>query len=161
MLHSACDCYLPCRRISTVVLLGAVFCLGQAVETVKPPEYGNRPTPTQQPSETPKTAPQVKPVLPSYEGRQVTSVELARQPDVDAAALTPLLQQRAGPPFSQAQVDVSIASLTRAGRYHDVTLEVRPEADGIRVLFNSVPGGCYRRRKTGPGKHHGWSWKTY
>ena len=139
MFDSACPCYQPCLRVSIVVLLSVSFCLGQAAETVKPPQYQNKPTPTQQPGETPKTGPQVKQVLPSYEGQKVTSVELAGQPDVDTAALTPLLQQRAGQPFSQAKVDASIATLTREGRYQNVTLEVRPEANGIRVLFILQP----------------------
>jgi outer membrane protein insertion porin family len=139
VLHSARDSNLPPLGVSAIVLLCTGLCLGQAAETVKPLEYPNKITPTQQPNETPKTAPQVKQVLPSYEGLQVTSVELAGQPDVNTAALTPLLQQRAGQPFSQAKVDASIAALTGEGRYHDVTMEFRPEAGGIRVLFILQP----------------------
>jgi outer membrane protein assembly factor BamA len=111
----------------------------QTVQTVKPPEYQNKPTPTQAPSETPKTAPQVKQVLPSYEGQQVTSVEIAGQPDVDTGQLVPLLQQHGQEEFSQEKVDASIEALKHTGRFHDVTLEVRPDASGVRVLFILQP----------------------
>src|SRR5689334_19744910 len=57
---------------------------GQPTQT-KPPEPKG--TPTQNPAQTPKTAPQVKEVLPSYEGQNVTSVELAGQPNVDTKDL--------------------------------------------------------------------------
>lgn len=103
--------------------------------TAQPPG----PTPTQQPSETPKTAPQVKQVLPSYEGQNVTSVELAGQPQLDITPLEPLLAQKAGTPFSLAQVNQSVAALERTGRFSNVQLEVRPEPKGVRVLFVLQP----------------------
>src|SRR5712672_460854 len=77
-------------------------------------------TPTQLPGETPKTAPQVAQVLPSYEGQNVSAVEIAGQPNLDTTRLTPLLAQRAGQPFSQAKVDQTIAALKQAGPFHDV-----------------------------------------
>jgi outer membrane protein assembly factor BamA len=139
--------YLKCksRPASTRVfaaLLSVLFTSiapAQSVQTVKGPGYQNKPTPTQAPSETPKTAPQIKEVLPSYEGQQVTSVEIAGQPDVDTAQLLPLLQQHPQEAFSQAKLDASIEALKRTGRFHDVTLEVRPEAKGIRVLLILQP----------------------
>ncbi|MFB3918249.1 MAG: POTRA domain-containing protein [Terriglobales bacterium] len=103
--------------------------------TAQPPG----PTPTQQPSETPKTASQVKQALSSYEGQNVTSVELAGQPQVNITALQPLLAQKAGTPFSTAKVDESIAALKRTGQFSNVQLEVRPEPKGIRVLFVLQP----------------------
>src|SRR5437868_9074756 len=96
-------------------------------------------TPTQAPGQTPKTAPQVAQVLPSYEGQNVSAVEIAGQPNIDSAKLTPLLAQRAGQPFSQAKVDQTIAALKQAGPYHDVQLEVRPDPNGIQVLFVLQP----------------------
>ena len=78
--------------IAFLITVGVL--LAQNTQTVKPPGYQNQPTPTQQPSETPKTAPQTRQVLPSYEGQTVTSVELAGQPDFDTKKLVPLLQQR-------------------------------------------------------------------
>ncbi len=94
--------------------------------------------PTATPPQAPRTAPQVKEILPSYEGQKVTSVELAGQPQLDTRKLVPLLAQRANEPFERAKVEQSIAALRRAG-FQAVTLEVRPEADGIRVLFILQP----------------------
>jgi outer membrane protein assembly factor BamA len=130
-----------CTRVYAAVLSVVMSATSpaQTVQTVKPPDYQNKPTPTQAPTETPKTAPQVKEVLPSYEGQQVTSVEIAGQPDVDTTQLTSLLEQRAREPFSQEKIDASIAAMKRTGRFHDVTLEVRPEANGVRVLFILQP----------------------
>ncbi len=96
-------------------------------------------SPTQTPSQTPKTAPQVKQVLPSYEGQKVTTVELAGRPDVDPAQFLPIMAQQPGQPFSQARVDQSIAVLKRTGKFNDVQLEVRPEAQGVRVLLVLQP----------------------
>ena len=75
-------------------------------------------TPTQSPSQTPKTSPKVEQVLPSYEGQNVSSLELAGRPDLDQQQLLPLLQQRVGEPFSQAKVDASVAALQRTGEVH-------------------------------------------
>src|SRR5207248_2550136 len=96
-------------------------------------------TPTQSPGQTPKTAPQVAQVLPSYEGQNVSIVEIAGQPNLDTTKLTALLAQRAGTPFSQAKVDQTIAALKQAGPFHDVQLEVRPDPNGIQVLFVPQP----------------------
>ncbi|HEX6502168.1 MAG TPA: POTRA domain-containing protein [Terriglobales bacterium] len=107
----------------------------------QPPEPKG--TPTQTPSQTPKTAPQVEQILPSYEGQNVTSVELAGQPNLDSKDLLPLLAQQAKEPFSQAKVDQSIAALKQTGRFHDVQLEVRPDPQGVRVLFVLQPAAYF------------------
>lgn len=117
--------------------MGAVS-YGQNVQTVKPPEYQNKPTPTEAPP-PPRTAPQTQEVLPSYEGQRVSGVEIAGQPEVNTESLVPLLQQRAGQPFSQAKVQASIDALKNTHRFQDVTLEVRPDANGVRVLMILQP----------------------
>lgn len=66
-------------------------------------------------------------------------MELAGHPNLDTRDLLPLLSQRAGEPFSRAKVDESIAALQRTARFHAVELEIRPEAEGIRVLFVLQP----------------------
>ncbi len=102
---------------------------------------------TATPQQAPKTSPKVEEVLPSYEGQDVASVELAGQPDLDTKALLPLLAQRAGEPFARAKVDESIAALQRAGKFQALELEIRPEAQGIRVLFVLQPAvyfGIYK-----------------
>jgi outer membrane protein assembly factor BamA len=96
-------------------------------------------TPTQKPSQTPQTAPQTQQVLPSYEGQNVSSVELAGRPDVNPADYAPLLVQRPGEPFTRAKVDQTIAALKRTGKFHDVQLEVWPELEGVRVILVLQP----------------------
>jgi outer membrane protein insertion porin family len=103
----------------------------------QPPEPKG--TPTQTPSQSPKTATQVMQILPSYEGQNVTAVELAGQPNLDTKELLPLLAQQKNQPFSQAKINQSIAALKQTGRFHDVQLEVRPEPDGVRVLLVLQP----------------------
>jgi len=89
--------------------------------------------------QTPQTAPQVKEVLPSYEGQHVVAVELAGRPGLDEEDLKPLLLQKEGTPFSQAKVDQSLAALKASGKAKEVELEVRPQADGVRVMFVLQP----------------------
>ena len=96
-------------------------------------------TSTQAPGETPKTAPQVARVLPTYEGQDVSTVELAGQPNLNENELLPLLSQRVGEPFAQKKIDESIAALKKTGKFHDVELEVRPEIEGVRVQFVLQP----------------------
>lgn len=116
-------------RAGVCLLLCVVLCAPLEPQT----------TPTQSPSQTPQTSPQVQQSLPSYEGQQVSFVELAGRPDVDTRSLLPLVTQRADEPFSQAKVDASIAALQRTGQFDKVQLDVRPEARGVRVLFVLQP----------------------
>lgn len=95
--------------------------------------------PTSTPQQAPQTAPQVKATLASYEGQNVATVELAGQPDLNPEELAPLVAQRAGEPFSQSKVDQTIAALQHSGRFQAVELEVRPEANGVRLLFVLQP----------------------
>jgi outer membrane protein insertion porin family len=90
-------------------------------------------------NDVPKTAPQVKEVLPSYEGQPVVSLEFAGRPDLDSQTLLPLLTQREGEAFSQARIDESIAALKQSGQAKEVELEIRPQPGGIHVLFVLQP----------------------
>ncbi|MGE5205588.1 MAG: POTRA domain-containing protein [Chlamydiota bacterium] len=101
-----------------------------------PPAAGQNP---QGPGEPPQTSRFTEEVLPSYEGQNVTSVELAGRPDLDPAAFAPLLAQRAKQPFSSAKVKQSIAALKRTGKFQNVQLQVRPEPGGVRVLLVLEP----------------------
>jgi outer membrane protein assembly factor BamA len=86
-------------------------------------------------------------VLPSYEGQPVVAVELAGQPELDMRTLEPLLVQKEGQPFSKAKIDQTIAALKASGKAKEIELEVRPQADGIRVMFVLQPAfyfGIYR-----------------
>jgi outer membrane protein insertion porin family len=116
---------------------------GQATKPTQSQPVEPKGTPTQRPAQSPKTAPQVKEVLPSYEGQNVTSMELAGQPGLDTQQFLPLLAQQPNQPFSQAKVDQSIAVLKTTGKFHDVQLEVRPEPNGVRVLFVLQPASYF------------------
>lgn len=94
--------------------------------------------PTASPSQAPETAPQTAEVLPSYEGQKVLSIELAGQPERNTEDLLPLIQQRANKTFSQARINATVEALRKKG-YQSVEIEIRPEADGIRVLFVLQP----------------------
>src|SRR5262249_2082869 len=121
---------VSCTLIRRAALCGALFIpLAVCAQT----------GPTATPEQAPKTAPQVQEVLPSYEGQNVTSLELAGQPELNVQTLLPLLTQRAGEPFSRAKVDASVAALQRRGQFHAVELEIRPDAEGVRVLFVLQP----------------------
>ena len=91
------------------------------------------------PAQTAHTAPEVKQVLPSYEGQNVSSVELAGRPNLDARDLLPLLVQKQDEPFAQTKVNATIAALKSTHRFDDIQLQVRPEATGVRVLFILEP----------------------
>jgi outer membrane protein insertion porin family len=104
-----------------------VLCSGLAAQT------------TSQPFEQPKTAPQTQAILSSYEGQNVTAVEIAGRPTLDASKLLPLLPQRSGEPFSKEKIDKSIDTLKKAGSFDEVQLQVEPEANGVRVLLIVEP----------------------
>ena len=90
-------------------------------------------------TQVPATAPQVREVLPSYEGQNVASVEIAGQPALDQEQLRSLLTQHEGEAFSQAKVDQSISALKSSGKVKEVELEIRPQANGVRVLLVCQP----------------------
>jgi len=95
----------------------------------------------------PKTAPQVQEVLPSYEGQPVVAVELAGRPQLDTRALAQFLAQKAGEPFSKEKIERTVAALKASGNAKEVEVEIRPQADGVRVMFVLQPAiyfGIYR-----------------
>ena len=102
-------------------------------------------------TQTPNTAPQVEQVLSSYEGQKVGAIEIAGRPDVNASELQPLLAQKAGEPFAKSKIDQSIAVLKSGGKAKDVELDIRPQPDGIRVMFvlRDLCDGCDFHAATG------------
>jgi outer membrane protein insertion porin family len=77
--------------------------------------------------------------LLSYEGQKVSSVELAGQPDLNTDELLPTLALRDGDEFSIPKIEQTVASLQRMGKFTDVQLDLRPEQDGVRVIFVLQP----------------------
>src|SRR5438552_18048226 len=74
-----------------------------------------------------------------YEGLKVNHIDLAAHPHVEVEKLRSLITQKAGDPYSNAEVQESLAALDRAGRFSKVRLEVKPEAAGLHLTFILEP----------------------
>ena len=89
--------------------------------------------------QAPATAPQVQEILSSYEGQNVSAMEVAGKPGVDERQLETLFVQKPGQPFAKAKVDQTVAALKNSGAAKEIELEIRPQPDGIRLLFILQP----------------------
>lgn len=107
--------------------IACAFTLAQNPQTVQPA----------------KTAPQVWQTLPTYQGQNVTTVELAGQPGLDRQAYEPLLAQKPGTPLSKEKVVETMKALEATGKFKSIDLEIRPELNGIRTLFVLEPAYYY------------------
>src|ERR1051325_5888760 len=85
------------------------------------------------------TAPQTEQAMQSYEGQKVASVVLAGRPDLDTNHLMQVVQVKPGQKFSQAEVHASVAALKAAGNFQDVTVDIKPQADGVNVVMILQP----------------------
>ncbi len=75
----------------------------------------------------------------SYEGQPVADVDLVARPTLDVESFRHLVVQQAGQPYSNQQVQQSIAALKGTGQFTDVELNVTPEAGGLRLEFILEP----------------------
>jgi outer membrane protein insertion porin family len=76
---------------------------------------------------------------PVYEGQNVSAIDLIGNPHRDAEPLRDLIEQKAGKPYSQAQVDASVAALQQTGKFPKVTVTVVPDLAGLRLNFLLEP----------------------
>jgi outer membrane protein assembly factor BamA len=74
-----------------------------------------------------------------YEGQTVSAVDLIANPHRDLEPLGPLVAQKAGQPYSEANVQASIASLERNGGFEKVVVDVVPDPEGLRLSFVLEP----------------------
>ena len=95
--------------------------------------------PAATPSQPPRTSQQTEEILPSYEGQNVSSVELAGHPEMDMGPFLPLLVQKQDEKFSQAKINATVEAIQSTHRFDAVQVQVRPEPAGIRVLFILEP----------------------
>lgn len=79
------------------------------------------------------------PQSPSYDGEKVIVVDLIARPTLDIEALRPLVQQKAGAPYSTAKIRDTAAALEKTGLFSRIDIEVTPEAAGLRVVFVLQP----------------------
>ena len=88
----------------------------------------------------PKTAPATEQILSSYEGQNVTSIEVVGRPNEDTNQYQQMFLQQAGEPFAKDKVDQTVAALKASGKFKEIELQVEPEANGVRILL--VPGSA-------------------
>jgi outer membrane protein insertion porin family len=96
-------------------------------------------TPTPATDQTPGTNTPAAQMLSSYEGQNVSAVEVAGRPSADPAQFSSLLLQKPGQPFSQQSVETTASALKTAIHCDLVRVEVEAEANGLRVMFVPEP----------------------
>jgi outer membrane protein insertion porin family len=75
----------------------------------------------------------------SYEGQKVAAVELVANPKISVESLRPLVQQRAGEPYSSSNVADTISALQATGRFSKVKVDVSPDPGGLQATFTLEP----------------------
>jgi outer membrane protein insertion porin family len=85
----------------------------------------------------PQTAPATAQILASYEGQNVTSVEIAGRPNLNSSSFSSMLVQKAGQPFDKEKIQQTVDALKT--KFEQVQLQVLPEANGVRVLLVLEP----------------------
>jgi len=77
--------------------------------------------------------------LNSYEGQNVSAVQIAGRTEDITTKYADSLAQKAGEPFSKDKVNQSAAALKAAGNFEQVQVQVIAESTGVRVLFVIEP----------------------
>jgi outer membrane protein assembly factor BamA len=75
----------------------------------------------------------------SYQGQTVSSIGVIADPRLDVEKLRPLITQKAGQPYSDADIKFSVAALKKTGNFTKVSIDVEPETAGLRVNFILEP----------------------
>lgn len=75
----------------------------------------------------------------AYQGETVSAVDVVADPHLDVTSLLTLVQQKAGRPYSEQQVQASIAALDSTHRFTGVQTFVTPEPKGLRLTFVLEP----------------------
>jgi outer membrane protein insertion porin family len=122
---------LPVRGSMLVLIcLGLLLIAGNTV-FAQTPGSG---TPAQ-----PASTSEAEQILSSYEGQNVSSIEIAGQPNYTKSQYEHLLVQQIGQPFSREQVGKTADALKSAGNFEHVDTRVEPESDGVRIVFVLQP----------------------
>jgi outer membrane protein assembly factor BamA len=75
----------------------------------------------------------------AYEGQTVSAVDLIANPHRDVGSLRYLVAQKAGQPYSEVNVQASIAALEKSGGFQKVEVKVIPDTLGLRLNFILEP----------------------
>src|SRR5271154_4379299 len=86
--------------LASLQALGLVLLLSFSIRNARAQE--------EQPKQTPQTGPATLQLLSSYEGQNVTGIEIAGRPDSNTSQYAPLFVQHAGEPFSRDKVDQTV-----------------------------------------------------
>src|ERR1700691_4847042 len=89
--------------------------------------------------QAPENVPSTAQAFSSYEGQNVTAIEVAGRPESTSSQFASLFVQQAGQPFSTDKVDRTAAALKAACKCEAVRVQVEAEANGVRVLFVLEP----------------------
>ncbi len=76
---------------------------------------------------------------PLYNGQLVSAIDLIGNPHRDMEPLRAWVVQKEGKPYSQADVEASIAALERTGMFPKVQVTVAPDPSGLRLNFLLEP----------------------
>src|SRR5580704_18550676 len=71
----------------------------------------------------------------SYEGQNVSSVDVAGRPDVTLDSVQGLIAVKPNQPLTQDAVDASVSVLKASPGVTDVRVDLQPSADGVQVEF--------------------------
>jgi outer membrane protein insertion porin family len=74
-----------------------------------------------------------------FEGRTVARVDIAVGPSESPEAFRPLIEQKAGKPFSVAEIQKSVAALQATQKFSQVQVSIEPEETGLSILFILQP----------------------
>jgi outer membrane protein assembly factor BamA len=81
----------------------------------------------------------VQPPQSIYDGQNVGAIDLIGNPHRDLETFRPLIEQKAGEPYSQSKVEASIAALEHTGQFPKVEVNVIPDPAGLRLNFLLEP----------------------
>lgn len=91
----------------------------------------------------PKNTPATEQMLSSYEGQNVSEIDIAGRPDLQTSQFESLFSQKAGQPFSREKVEQTAAAIKAKGHFDDVRIEADPEAKGVRIFLILEPAAYF------------------
>ncbi len=115
--------------------MGLLACLGLGYHTSRP-VYGQAGNALH---EAAGEASDTDQFLSSYEGQNVSSIQIAGRPEYSSVQFSQLFLQKAGEPFSKEKVNQTAAAIKTAGHFQQVQTQLEPASDGVRVMFVVQP----------------------
>lgn len=74
-----------------------------------------------------------------YEGRTVSRVDISARPEMNVEEFRPLIQQKAGQPFSTKTIQASVQALQQTRLFSQIQVSIEPGQNGLRVTFILQP----------------------